>query len=199
MISFTDRPLRIAHESMGITAERTINKLFKEKSSNSFTVDPPNAILSTSNSQATFEIKKVNVYKGTVEMTLKYLENKKLKNYNGRLSLFIDGMIPSDKFMKLPDTLIDCAGPYPHCCIIPQKGEEYGGTIVKPTGKCYTGYGWDNLDDAMTNCNNWSACHGFFARYTSADNKTMYLTRSQGDVTHANLGNAVGLNSWKKV
>ena len=90
LIKFTDRPFRIAHESMGVSAERTIDKLFKEKSSNSFTVDPPNAVLSTSSGQAAFEIKKVNVNNGNVKMMLLPIGHKMLKNVIGRFSLFID-------------------------------------------------------------------------------------------------------------
>ena len=91
LITFSDRPFRIAREFMGPHAERTIEHLFKEKSSNSFTVDPPNAVLSTSSGQATFEIKKVNVNNGNVKMMLLPIGHKMLKNVMGRFSLFIDG------------------------------------------------------------------------------------------------------------
>ena len=91
MLTFTYRPFRYASNNVeGSQAENQLNFLFNlDNSSNSFTEDPPNAVLVTKDGQEVFEILSLSTNNNLITMELSPLK-KDLPYCEGKMSLFID-------------------------------------------------------------------------------------------------------------
>ena len=91
LLTFTDRPFRYAsNNEEGSQAENQLNFLFNlDNSSNSFTEDPPNAVLVTKDGQEVFEILSLSTNNNLITMELSPLK-KDLPYCEGKMSLFID-------------------------------------------------------------------------------------------------------------
>ena len=92
LITFTDRPFRYSSgETDGNKAEKQLNDLFNlDNSENSFSNDPPNAVLITSDGQEAFEVLKLTTNNKIIYMELKPLRGD-LPSNTGKMYLFIDG------------------------------------------------------------------------------------------------------------
>ena len=91
LITFSDRPFRYQKHNTDSEATEILEQLFTEDGPDSFTEDPPNAVLSTKNGQEVFIIKSLSVSNNVVTMNLTALKNQDiLIPTKGAMSLFID-------------------------------------------------------------------------------------------------------------
>ena len=102
LITFSDRPFTYQKKTTDSQATDTLNRLFSEGGNNSFTEDPPNAVLSTNHGQEVFQINSFSVLNNKVTMNLTALKNEDVLTPTiGAMNLFIDdagmnGMEASD-------------------------------------------------------------------------------------------------------
>jgi hypothetical protein len=97
LLTFSDRPFRYQEQVSGLSAEQQLDILFTENTNNSFTEDPPNAVLVTNTGQEAFEITKLTVNNGEITMDLNALKNEGvLTPTTGKMSLFIDNSTSTD-------------------------------------------------------------------------------------------------------
>ena len=94
LLKFTDRPLRLEKNVEDVAT--TLDYLFNENSVKSFSIDPPNAVLTIKTNQKAFEIKQVYVTKhGVVTMFLYDIQSHhdiyfQPQKHSGPMNLFID-------------------------------------------------------------------------------------------------------------
>ena len=84
---FSDRPYRFVTK---INANK-ISNLFNDNYQNSLKEDKPNAVLTTNDGQAVFEVMEEKYINNELIFTLNPLKND-LPNFNGNISLFIDNI-----------------------------------------------------------------------------------------------------------
>ena len=93
LLKFTDRPLRLEKNVEDVAT--TLDYLFNENSVKSFSIDPPNAVLTIKTNQKAFEIKQVYVKHGVVTMFLYDIQSHhdiyfQPQKHSGPMNLFID-------------------------------------------------------------------------------------------------------------
>ena len=108
LITFSDRPFRYQKQTTDSEATNTLNTVFSEGGNNSFTEDPPNAVLSTTDGQEVFEINSFLVSNNIVTINLTALKNEGVLTPTiGAMNLFIDSSLNDGAYVYWAGVVIN--------------------------------------------------------------------------------------------